>query len=715
MVTKTKQSFENQAHAPTNETRHNIVNLIKNDREAMKNTNQMKKKATTKFRSDGSHQSGKKVGVSGAPMGLKGLRKVKASKKKLKEKMEDVEGADGAEKAKVDALNKESALALKEHAEEMTAVVSTKKQRRKLMAERRAKKLRWFWNLVCCLCIAGRCFLRWIMGLVQGTSKMFIFCHAYIMWEFFGKVTHSVNKEQYLLEKYMDQRGELIAAFQTLQLSDQQRLRWVELWSIIDADESNTMEKGEFLTFFDLVDKRDMLYTDRLFAIFNRNFNGFVNIRDFLLTCWLYCCFDASRVVEVSFRLLSRRGDVFEPDTTIIDLVDIEAFVKVRYDPLGRKKDTSLKKIAVAIFAFLDVDGSGGVGFDEFLVFSKQNPLFLYYGHWYQTRMREAIFGEQYWRDETNARPEMFTRDVMQEAMLRDNIEGQLASLGMLGDEIQKKNGNKFKVDFPEAWYKQKEDAFMAKQAIKDKQDLANEMAKHTFARMVKVFTKLVPDAIGLRPAFAIWKDWVEYDKSLHEDGGESYALNHMSLMDVKDAVRAKSLGMTTRKLEAVKIKTKMQEENDLEIQETLHDQVIREAAIGGSTDDDLISELMTAYTDKLNKGIGTKSTKRIKDSVPYELPLASPMKVLGSIRNKGRYNLIGDEDSEIKILQMEYGLSGTDVGRDSPISPSKLDSSSASPNKAFELVSLAVEDRTVGTDLDWDDEKNYGLDSLDV
>ena len=199
------------------------------------------------------------------------------------------------------------------------------------------------------------------------------FVHAFVMWEFFGKVTHSVNQEQFLLEKYMDQRGELIALFQTLKLSDDDRMRWIELWSMIDADENNTMDMPEFLEFFQWNNSevKNLLYTKRIFQLFNRNFNGFVNIRDFLIIAWQYCTFDANRVCELAFRLLSRRGDVFDPDVTIVDLVDIEDFVKARYDPHNRKKYTVLKKISVAIFSFMDVDGSGGVGFDEFVVFCK--------------------------------------------------------------------------------------------------------------------------------------------------------------------------------------------------------------------------------------------------------------------------------------------------------------------------------------------------------
>ena len=88
---------------------------------------------------------------------------------------------------------------------------------------------------------------------------------------------------------------------------------------------------------------------------------------------------------------------------------------------------------------------------------------------------------------------------------------------------------------------------------------------------MSRIFVRMIPDAIGLRPAFSIWKDWVEYDKSLHADGGESYAMHHMSLMDVKDAVKAKSLGMTTAKLEASRIFSK--DEMGV-VEETMHAQV---------------------------------------------------------------------------------------------------------------------------------------------
>ncbi|GMI40346.1 hypothetical protein TeGR_g13332 [Tetraparma gracilis] len=708
-----KQQFKDMAHAPTNKSRHNVVNLLNNDREAIAaGATKKKNKAKSKFAGGVHEASGKAVGQAGAATGVRGLRKTaniaKAKKERLKQEEEDAqaaheegkqeqggEGDGGGKKRRKSGRVQE--LEEKENADEAQAALEEHKEEIARMKQKSAsgpKKPFSCW----------RCFKKWFplcillscCGALWKQLRTSVgFLHAWVQWEFFGKVTHAVNREQYLLEKYMDQRGELIACFQTLKLTDEERVRWVEMWSMIDADEDNTMDEKEFRDFFQFANPevKDLVCTKRLFQLFNRNFNGFVNIRDFIITTWQYCPFDSQRVAEFAFRLLSRRGDVFDPDVTIIDLVDIEEFVRNRYDPMKRKKANALKKTAVAIFTFMDVDGSGGVGFDEFVVFCSQNPVFLYYAHWYQAAMRAVVFGEQYWRDATNDRSDVLHRDIMQEAMLRDNLDAQIPSLGVLGPELQKKRGNKFKVDFPEAWYKEKEAAFMAKQELKDRQDLAQDMAKQTYARMSRIFVRMIPDAIGLRPAFSIWKDWVEYDKSLHEDGGESYAMSHMSLMDVKEAVKAKSLGMTTAKLEASRKFTK----EEMGVEETMHDQVLRESALGAPVDDDVVAEHMRQYEMKLDAQTGSvNKAQRIKESMSYE-NYTSPTKLkslreLDSLGNRGMYDLLRDDDEDVAMIQMEFGLGGEDgedgegeggggggggvggLGRGGSLSPSNMD-----------------------------------------
>ena len=190
----------------------------------------------------------------------------------------------------------ESREALAEHQEEMAQMtISRKKRRRNRVVGAKRKKL---YKFLCCPCRFVKCVLRSIAQCTMGAGRMWHFVYAWVMWEFFGRVTHHVNREQYLLEKYMDQRGELIVIFRTLKLSDEQRLRWVELWNAIDADENNTMDIEEYRMFFEFTSKAtsNLIYTKRLFRIFNRNLNGFVNLRDFLVTAWSYCPYDASKV-----------------------------------------------------------------------------------------------------------------------------------------------------------------------------------------------------------------------------------------------------------------------------------------------------------------------------------------------------------------------------------------------------------------------------------
>jgi len=573
-----RDNFRNEAHAPTSEHRRNVINILekKTDEKA-----QLEKKEKKEGFLLGSGK-GKKVAKNNLkrkPKGA-GIKKVKtkATVAPSQQRREPTE-----EEKREDTDRKK---ALQEHMGKLEFSSAAPKKKKKNVCTR---LLNFLLSPLWVPLIILRSLLKNAYRIV---SKSMGFAYAWVMWEFFGRVTHSVNREQYLLERYMDNRGELIAAFRFLRLSDEDKLRWVELWSNIDDNEDNSMDEGEFVEFFGLTEHRERMWIKRFFGIFNRNFNGFVNIRDFLVTAWQYCSFDKDRVAELAFRLISRRGDVYDPEITIVDLEDMVLFVQDRYDPLQKKNSSQVRKIAVSIFAFLDVDQSGGVQFDEFQVFCKQNPIFLYYAYWLVGCMREKIFGDQYWRDATNDRPELYCRDVMQENMLKDNFLEQSFSIGIHGREVQKKKGNKFRADFPEAWYAEKEKAFNLKQKYKDRQDLASEMAKQTYSRMIKVFTRLVPDSIGVRPAFNIWKDVTEYTRSLEEDGGESYALNHMSLLDVKDAVRAQSCGLGTSKLLHLQDKKASLPEEEL----TIHEKVLMESRASLPTEKDVFTDVSAAY-----------------------------------------------------------------------------------------------------------------------
>jgi len=311
------------------------VNLISNDRAKLAEGGYKKpKKARSKFEGGVHEGTGKAVGGLGAATGVRGLRKSRASKKEVakKEKVarEKEEGKEAEEEAE---------LALSEGREEPLVQVPPVQMESQMKSKsstgpkspRNTTLLSTFCRYFPPLFLA-RLLLSALLSFFLLLLAAFKFALAFVMWEVFGRVTRTVSKEEYLMEKYMDQRGELLAIFGTLELSNEERVRWVELWSAIDIDGDNSMDSSEFLIFFQWSSPQisSLFYTNRLFSLFNRNFNGFVTIRDFLVLTWQYCPHDGARVAELAFRLTSRRGDCFDPGVSVLDLVDVEDFVAAR-------------------------------------------------------------------------------------------------------------------------------------------------------------------------------------------------------------------------------------------------------------------------------------------------------------------------------------------------------------------------------------------------
>ena len=85
----------------------------------------------------------------------------------------------------------------------------------------------------------------------------------------------------------------------------------------------------------------------------------------------------------------------------------MEHFIAYRY----KFKKSNCKKKAFQVFAHIDSDGSGGIDLEEFRAFSQTNPVFLALGHWHQTRLREKLFGYDYWRKQTQKRRKMYKFD----------------------------------------------------------------------------------------------------------------------------------------------------------------------------------------------------------------------------------------------------------------------------------------------------------------
>ena len=318
---------------------------------------------------------------------------------------------------------------------------------------------------------------------VKFTCKAFNECsywlYAKFMWDCLGRPVRKINKMQYLLSKYMNQQGSTELTFTLLKLSDEERLEWVEFWSLFDVDGDDCCDIGEFAKLFQVEDikqgrdkdQQAAAWIDRFFAVFDEQSNGYVKFGTFLQTCWSFGTFDRERTIELSFRLLSRRGsgNTFDMATTILDAVDIENFVRLRYLPFKKKRhaDKYVKETAAALMEFLDSDLSGGMDYKEFRDFTLGteddtgcykggNRVFLLYGFWFQSQLRKCVMGADYWLHHTEMRRRMFKYDRVFEnemmGMLDNDATVGIGMHAMTSAPLSKGVKIDFRTDFNEAW-----------------------------------------------------------------------------------------------------------------------------------------------------------------------------------------------------------------------------------------------------------------------
>ena len=178
-----------------------------------------------------------------------------------------------------------------------------------------------------------------------------------------------------------------------------------------------------------------------------------------------------------------------------------------------------------------------------------------------------------------------------------------------------------FQKDFNGAFYSYKEKKFKQKQEKNKDNTVAETLAAKTHTRLIKIFSRIVPDGMNLMTAFTHWKDVNMYQKSLGTDNGESYRAHNMSLVDLRIAGVANSVGKSTAKL-AVALHADFEAEADAEkmagkkftkeekkenAKTRMANQVLAEVARTRNSEYDVVAEYMTKNEKRLHdkNGIG--------------------------------------------------------------------------------------------------------------
>lgn len=215
-----------------------------------------------------------------------------------------------------------------------------------------------------------------------------------------GYIKHKMrDKLKIALKKLADKSGNQELLMSDLQIhSKKEKWMWINFWNDLDDRRKNRVNYQRFCSYFRLL--QDTL-TRRLFDIANISKTGTLSFIDFLTFCRDYLYVDKSKIEELSFRMMSRRGVSFRPAVSVIDLEDMRLFLKFRYKMKGDEK--TLFKNALAVFDYVDSDGDGGLFLHEFEEFNEQNCVFLRFTHTYQNHMRKVMFGIKYWVDKSRA------------------------------------------------------------------------------------------------------------------------------------------------------------------------------------------------------------------------------------------------------------------------------------------------------------------------
>lgn len=311
------------------------------------------------------------------------------------------------------------------------------------------------------------------------------------------------------------------------------RISWLKKWQSVDKDGDNKLDQAEFTALLKLDPD---VWSARLFEFYNRDFNGTVPLRDFVDVSYSLLVYDRPMTYQTAFRLVSRRGQSFNSNLDVIDKEDLHHFFQHRYP---EKNDATHQALALAVYSYIDDDGSGGISYQEFLTFCRTNLTFVVHAHRMLEKVRQGVMGSKFWVQETLRLQDIFIYDQK----FFSRVEKHEKKLRPPYD---------FKVDFPEVYARKLEEKSM--RLLKKKEAaIKNDQSNHrAFKRITQALNTLGANATGLnmRYAFYRWKDTVD-EEIANEKGGGKGSLDPVratskvwvSILGAQDLVAADSGG----------------------------------------------------------------------------------------------------------------------------------------------------------------------------
>ena len=241
-----------------------------------------------------------------------------------------------------------------------------------------------------------------------------------------------VDKLKVALNRLCDKEGRLISLFDEFDIiSKSEKWKIIHWWNELDNFGKNRVRYDRFCRYLKFALNP---WSRRLFDIIDTSLKGSISLVDFLEFSLKYLLIDKDMTQEFSFRMISRRGNVFKRDFSVIDLEDMRLFIKDRYKI---KEPKRLYKTALDVFEYVDSDGDGGLYVDEFYEFNESNPVFVRYTHCYQQHIRKCIFGIPWWVEKSRIIKSKKSKGFASMSLLsRQNLLSERYTMNELKDSV---------------------------------------------------------------------------------------------------------------------------------------------------------------------------------------------------------------------------------------------------------------------------------------
>lgn len=240
------------------------------------------------------------------------------------------------------------------------------------------------------------------------------------------ELSPSVNREEIV---------KFLPTFRALKIEEADVHKLHQAFVKVDADASLSISLAEFFDFFGLTYSQ---FGKRCFAIFDEDDSGELDFREFVVSLWNYCTFDAIALTSFAFDLYDLDG------SGSIDGSELRRILQEVYGSDGAQTNVYAQNVYKKIKRYVgsDTGDEGQISKPDFVTFSKKHPALLFPAFLMQQTLQKCILGASFWKRLAKKRAKAFGREGIDINWLRKLVthNGFIRLAEEAGKDIEKED-----------------------------------------------------------------------------------------------------------------------------------------------------------------------------------------------------------------------------------------------------------------------------------